>query len=181
MSCNNNKNSSAIQAKESEDLNFFPVTSFLKGQMAELDSMQVTSLHTITVNAKIDSVWLKKEEIKPLLQDFFFQEINPTNLTRFFKVTKFNDQSINAITFTYDPIKVLPDSITFRHWDIYINPETGKITKVYIVKLQNENGNSYTKQLTWQTDKWAKIITFLNKPDGNMELIKEGKVIWDLE
>lgn len=165
---------------DSTNTGFFPVTAFLKGQMAELDSFPVTPLLVTTLQNKTDSVWLKKETVGPLLQPFIEEEINENNLTSFFKATKFNDQSVNAITFTYNPKKLLPDSIHLRHWDIYINPETGKINKVYMVRLLNENGKSYTQQLIWQTNKWAKITSFLNKPDGNMEIVKEEKLVWDL-
>ena len=165
---------------DTTDTAFFPVTAFLKGQMTELDSLPITPLFITIAQKKTDSVWLKKKAVMPLLQPFISAEINENNLTHFFKATKFNDQSVNAITFTYDPKIVLPDSIFIRHWDIYINPETGKINKVYIVKLLNDNGKTYTQQLIWQTNKWAKITTFIDKPDGNIEIVKEEKLIWDL-
>ena len=165
---------------DTTDTAFFPVTAFLKGQMTELDSLPVTPLFITTAQKKTDSAWLKKEAVRPLLQPFISAEINENNLTHFFKATKFNDQSVNAITFTYDPKIALPDSILIRHWDIYINPETGKINKAYIVKLLYEHDKTYTQQLIWQTNKWAKITTFINKPDGNIEIVKEEKLIWDL-
>ena len=100
-------------------------------------------------------------------------------LLHFLKQTKFNDQTVEAITFTYEPIILLPDSITIRHWDVYIQPETGKVKKVYLLKRLNIDGKKYTEQLTWQTDKWAKIVTILNKPDGSSEVESEIKLVWD--
>jgi hypothetical protein len=114
-----------------------------------------------------------------LLQPFISQEITEDNLTSLFKQTKFNDQTVEAITFTYDPIASLPDSITIKHWDVYVHPETGKVKKVYLLKQLIKNEKKYTQQLTWQTDKWAKIVTILNKADGSSEIESETKWIWD--
>jgi len=170
--------SEAIVEEVKKD-SFFPVTSFLKGQMIVLDSLPVTPLHTITVNNMTDSIWIKKTDLNSLLGDFLTPEIKENNLTDYFKETSFNDQTLNTITFTYDPIKILPDSISLRHWDIYIDPETGKILKVYIVKELKEKGKTVTQQLTWKTNNWATIITLVNVPNGNTQVQKEEKFIWN--
>ncbi|MEI9934194.1 MAG: hypothetical protein WDM71_04945 [Ferruginibacter sp.] len=96
---------------DSSELNtpFFPVTSFIKGQMLQFDSIPVTALHITITNGKEDSEWLKREQLKPFLQAFVKPEINETNLTKYFKESRFNDQTINAVTLTYDPISILPD------------------------------------------------------------------------
>lgn len=184
FSCNNKTEEANIVADtkpeaDSTKVTFFPVTSFLKGQLLVLDSLPVTVLQIKTVGKKSDSTWLKKENVRPVLQPFISQEIGADNLTAFFKQTKFNDQTVEAITFTYEPLAALPDSITLRHWDVYIQPETGKVKKVYLLKRLNIDGKNYTEQLTWQTDKWAKIVTILNKPDGSSEVESETKLVWD--
>ena len=100
-------------------------------------------------------------------------------MVNYFTETKFKDQTLNAITFTYDPSQTIPDTISLRHWDVYVNPETGNVEKVYIVKTIKEQGANFTQQLTWQTDKLIKITTILNTADGNQELLKEVVFIWN--
>lgn len=158
---------------------FFPVTSFIKGQIRQLDSLPVTPLHITTINNKIDSQWIKKEQLKKELATFLLPEIKETNLVNYFKETSFNDQTLNAITFTYDPLKPLPDSISLRHWDVYIDPETGTVTKVYLVKQLKEKSANLTLQLTWKTDKYATIVTILIEAGGKTTLLKEDKFIWN--
>lgn len=184
LGCNNKSEQTATVAEvapaaDTSKVTFFPVTSFLKGQLLILDSLPVTFLQVKTVGKKTDSSWIKKENIRPILQPFISQEINADNLTSFFKQSKFNDQTVEAITFTYDPMVALPDSIHIRHWDVYIHPETGKVKKVYLLKNTEENGKNYTLQLTWETDHWAKIVTILNKLGGNSEVESETKLIWN--
>lgn len=180
-SCSNNNTApiSISEISEHKTDSFFPVTSFIKGQIITLDSLPITPLKITTIKGKTDSVWLPKNELAKLFQPFVSPIINETNFTTYFKEAKFNDQTLNAVTFTYEPLNTLPDSIALRHWDVYIHPETGKVIKVYIVKELKENSQRYTQQLTWQTDKTAKISTILNKQDGSSELIKEEIIIWD--
>ncbi len=158
---------------------FFPVTSFLKGQMIILDSLPITPLQLTRIKDRTDSVWVSKDKLKDFYSPFLTPAINETNLTKYFIESSFTDQSLNAITFTYDPIGKLPDSITLRHWDVYVHPETGRVIKVYIVKQTRMGSQTITQQLTWQSNKMAKISTILNKPDGSMSLEKEVVLIWD--
>ncbi len=177
----NNKSKQAEQAANIIDsaVAFFPVTSFLKGQLIALDSLPITVLRIVTIKGKSDSFWIKKENVPPLLKDFFTQEINTTNLTALFKESKFNDEGVDAITYTYEPKAALPDSIQLKHWDVYVKLQTGKVKRVYMVKQVKQGAEIFTLQLTWVTDKWAKIVTILNKPAGESELIKEEQFVWD--
>jgi hypothetical protein len=185
IGCNNTNNNTAT--KEEKESNgdsigkakgFFPVTSFLKGQLIILDSLPITLMYTVTSNKKTDTIWLKKEQIRPLLKPFIADEITATNLMPFFKETKFKDETINAITYTYTPIKPLPDTLAIQHWDMYINPETGTVQKIYLVKENVVDNEILISQLIWQTNKWAKITTLKKKPTGETLIVKEEKIIW---
>ena len=86
------------------------------------------------------------------------------------------DQTIDALTFTYDPIGPLPDSMKLQHWDVYVEPATGKVKRIYMVKNLSE---SKTIQLTWQSDKWCKTTYITNKGDGSSFVEKVEKISWD--
>jgi hypothetical protein len=185
IGCNNTNNDTIN--KEVKECNkdstnnakgFFPVTSFLKGQLIILDSLPITLMYTVTSNKKTDTNWLKKEQVRPLLEPFIADEITATNLITFFKETKFKDETINAITYTYSPLKPLPDSLAIQHWDMYINPETGSVQKIYLVKEKAIEDEVIITQLIWQTNKWAKITTLKKKANGETSIVKEEKIIW---
>ena len=176
--CSNNNEQFIVTETDSTQVLFFPVTSFLKGQMLQFDSLQLTPLYIVTQQKKVDSNWVKKENMQAILKDFISTEINSSNLLKYFTASKFNDQSTAAITFTYTPKKTLPDSIPLRHWDVYITPETGQVRKVYMVKQIKVNDSTYTQQLTWETNKSARITTLQNMPDGTSGIIKDEKLIW---
>jgi hypothetical protein len=173
--CNNGKQK-FVEAPISEKIFFFPVTTYFKGQIAEMGKKGVTPLKYTTINKHTDSVWLKAEELDEAFQEFLTPVIDTNNLTAYFKETKFFDQTINAFTFTYAPIKKLPDTLTLIHWDVYIDPDKNGVKKIYLVK---KYPNNKTVQLTWYSDKYCKILTINNNEDGISTVTKEEKISWD--
>ncbi len=187
LSCGHKKSSDAVSTgnpadtASEKDVSFIPVTSILQNQIASLDSVPVTLLQVVTVNKKEDSTWLPAEKVKPLLVPFLTPVIDQKNMTGLFKESRFDDQSTAAITFTYDPKTSLPDSLSLRHWDVYFDPEINAIRRIYLLKTVQENNIAVTQQLTWQMDKWAKIVTIRNDTTGKAPVVTEIKWVWDLK
>lgn len=189
FSCSQNKDSGNATAVNdttktppatTENTSFIPVTSILQSELNKLDSVQVTILQITTVNNKQDSAWLPVTKVKPKLEVFLSPVIDDKNMAALFKETKFNDQSTEAVTFMYDPKTTLPDSFALRRWDVYFDPNRNIIRRIYMVKQVKENNIPAMQQFTWQTDKWAKIVTINNDKNAAGPVINEIKWIWDL-
>jgi hypothetical protein len=174
--CSEKKNNAVSANNSTQTENIFPVTEFLKGQLRIIDSMGVTPLKIISANGRTDSIWLKREDIRKNAIPFLTPVIDSASMYSLFSEKSFLDQTINAFTFSYDPKKKLPGSIKITHWDVYMNPETNSIDRIYIVK---ENDDT-TKQLTWVVNKWYSIRTIIQPPNAQ-SWIKEEKMIWDFE
>lgn len=174
--CSGKKNNTNSTNAQVQTENIFPVTDFLKGQLRIIDSMGVTPLKIISVNGKADSVWLKREDIRKNAIPFLTPVIDSANMYSLFSEKSFLDQTINAFTFSYDPKKELPDSIKITHWDVYMNPQTNGIDRIYMVK---ENADT-TTQLTWLVNKWYSIRTIVQLGNGQPQ-IKEEKMIWNFD
>ncbi len=187
-SCSQKKNDTSIatantvdaEKKDSATNSFFPVTTYLQGQIILFDSLPVTILQVTTKNKQTDSAWLPKEKIKPLLTPFTAELINKSNLSSYFKETNFNDQSTEAITLMYSPKTKLPDSLSLRNWNVYINPDKETVKSIFIVRQIKENGTPVTQQLTWQSGKWAKIVNIKPIPGESSSSVEEIKWVWDL-
>ena len=121
---------------------------------------------------------MKKEDIRPFAQPFLSPEIDTSNFKNVFREKSFLDQTINAFTFSYDPIDKLPDSLQLRRWDVYIDPKKNTITRVYLIKEVAENGVLKTLQLTWKSDQWCKITT-ITEQAGKQPDIREELMKWD--
>ncbi|CAN5328313.1 hypothetical protein BH09BAC2_BH09BAC2_07380 [soil metagenome] len=185
FSCNNpNKNTAVVatQSPQPETISkFIPVTDFISGQLNEIESLPVTPLKLITVdNKKSDSVWMKREDVRGFAQPFLLPVIDSLSLSTKFRETSFMDETVNAFTFSYDPISgAVPDSFLLKRWDVYISPETNLIKRVFIVKEIASGKDKTTMQLTWLSGYWCKI-TYI-KETGNKTELREEKVIWDFK
>ena len=167
-----------IQKDSTEAQTFFPVTDYIRGQLNEIDSLPVTPLKIINYNGREDSVWMKKEDIRSFAQPFLDPEIDTANLKNLFTSKSFLDQTINAFTFSYDPIDKLPDTLQLRRWDVYIDPKKNTIKRIYIIKEVNNYGTLQTLQLTWKSNQWCKITT-LTEQEGKPMDRKEETMKWD--
>ncbi|WP_462222513.1 hypothetical protein [Ferruginibacter sp.] len=178
--CACGNNSSEIKptpvSKVEEEPGFFPVTSYLKGQLYDIKAKGVTPIKYTTINNRTDSVMVKLDSLNILCKEFLQPEIDSTNLINFFTESKFLDQTVDAFTFTYDAKKNIPDSIQLIHWDVYVEPETSKVRRVYITKKGDSNK---ILQLTWQSNQWFKIVTIISNKDGTSTVEKEEKISWD--
>lgn len=182
LSCHNkNTSQPVIPNVDTADVeSFFPVTDFLLGQLNDIDSLQVTPLKITISGDKKDSVWLKKKDIRPFVAPFLSPVIDSASMQNFFTEKSFMDQTINAITLTYDPKIKLPDSMKLNHWDIYIDPITNKVQRIYMVKEEEINGETVTTQLTWMANKWCSIRTIKQEAKIAPE-VKEEILKWDLD
>lgn len=179
MACNGaspEKPVAQTPVKVEEKPSFIPVTAFIKGQIRDITERGITPMKFTTINDHTDSALVKFNELNDFLNNFLHPIIDSVNLTPFFTESKFLDQTINAFTFTYTPKVQLPDSISFTHWDVYIDPETSKIKRVYLTKKAGENK---TLQLTWESNQTSKITTISTAADGSSKVEKEEKVSWE--
>jgi hypothetical protein len=159
-----------------EKQRFFPVTAFLKGEIFNIKKSGVNPLKYTNVNNQPDSAWIKIEELDTALQEFLKPEIDSVNLITLFTEKSFLDQSIDAVTFTYDPTAILPDSMMLKHWDVYVDPKTNKVKRIYMVKDVDKNR---ILQLTWISNQWCKIVSIVTNEKGESKIEKEEKFILD--
>lgn len=156
---------------------FFPVTDYIKGQVYDITNGSINPFKTVITPSKTDSNWLKMEDLSKEVSDFYTPEIDSNNLASLFAEKKFMDQTLNAVTFTYDPISTLPDTFSLRHWDVYVDPESQKVTRVYILKKLPQNK---MQQLTWNTGKGCNIkIISEDTVHGKPIIEKQVFIKWD--
>jgi hypothetical protein len=80
ISCNNDRGLTA----PAENRDFFPVTSFLKGQVHEVDSLKLPFLEYRTLNNKTDTVAASPEEFYNLAAEFTEFDINDMSIKRYY-------------------------------------------------------------------------------------------------
>ncbi|MEJ7627355.1 MAG: hypothetical protein WKF35_10865 [Ferruginibacter sp.] len=178
FSCKRNKVNEPLlnnAVTESTKESFFPVSNYIKGQLIEIKNGGINPVKYITVNDHTDSSWIKMEELSKETAPFLEDNIDTANLVSFFSEKKFLDQTLNAYTFTYDPIGKLPDNISLRHWDVYVDPVSNRVKRIYIIKSKGD----HTTQLTWQSDEWCKIVFIVTDKNGKSSVEKDVLIKWD--
>lgn len=178
LSCNNSGKApdATMNMDTAASHNFFPVTEYLRGEIFNIKSAGINPMKYTTANGATDSAWIKIEQLDSVVSAFTHPEIDSANLNGLFTEKSFLDQSLNAITFTYDPAVPLPDSMKLTHWDVYVDPKTNKVKRIYMVKQVDK---STMQQLTWVDGHWCKITTIITDDKGIMQVAKEEKLIWD--
>lgn len=168
-----------VTTDSTEANSFFPVTQFILGELAQVDSLPITPLQITMVDGKEDSVWMKTKDVRIFAQPFLHPKIDTSNLKGLFAQKSFLDQTINAFTFSYDPLSTLPDTMQLKRWDVYIDPQKSKVKRIYMIKeiIEKNTATKQTLQLTWMAGHWCKITTITE--ENNHPKIKEEKMIWN--
>lgn len=156
--------------------NFFPVTSYLKGELFSIKTGGITPIKKTTVGKVTDSMWVKETDFETTFSAFLSPIIDTSNLKKTFTEKRFLDQTLNAFTFTYDALNEQANIFAFKHWDVYVDPETNKVRRIYLTKKIDANTELL---LTWQSGKWCKIITVKNIEGKS--ILKEEKISWSYE
>lgn len=177
FSCNT-KQTANLGSSADTSKSFFPVTDYILGQIHELNNTPVTPLKITTYKGKTDSVWMKPEQITEFVQNFITPVIDSVKLHDLFKEKSFLDQTINAFTLTYDPVKQVADTFILRRWDVYIDAGANTVKRIYIEKNLSKKNVGYLQKLTWRTGQYCKIIT-MNESDTSLQNIKEEQLIWN--
>ena len=163
---------------DEEKVEVFPVTDFLLGQVNEISKMPVTLLKILKQDNHEDSQWINRDSIYSLAFPFLFPVIDSAQFNKKYSAHSFLDQTINAVTFTYDIINKSSDTLPLTHVDVYIDPESKKVKRIYLIKEKDADGKSRIQQLTWNTDDGFMIRTILKDANDSIPRILEEKVLW---
>lgn len=177
FSCNiSNKEVQKAPKEEITAASFFPVTSYVMGQIAEIKSNGINPLKVIIARKRTDSSWLKIEVLDSVFKEFLEPVIDTNNLLTYFSENKFADETLASYTLTYTPKPGLPDSFSLQKWDVYINPDNNKVKRIYMVKKLPAEKEI---QLTWQSDKWCKTTCIAKDKAGNQFVEYEQIIQWN--
>ena len=178
--CNNNKVPVSKETSINPQIiigdtvtNFFPVTSYLRGEIFGIKTGGITPVKKTTVGKMTDSVYIKEADFEKTFSVFLFPTIDTSNLKNTFTEKRFLDQTLNAFTFTYDPTNGVSTDFAFIHWDVYVDPETNKVRRIYLTKNIGAETNLL---MTWQSGKWCEVVTI--KKDA---ILKKEKISWSYE
>lgn len=166
-----------IESSPEQTQGFFPVTNYLRGQIAQIKSKGVNPLKIDSAKGKVDSVWLRIEELDAAFKEFLEPEIDSSSLSHFFQEDKFLDQTLGTYTFTYTPLPSLPADQPLKRWDVYVSQETNTVKSIYMVKQYDTK----ELQLTWVSNSGCKTVSIATDKSGRQFVAYEQVIKWNFE
>lgn len=176
-SCKENGKSRTKEA-EKENVAVFPVTSFLKGQLKEIESSPVTLLKITEQNEKKDSVWLSRDSLRSFLEPFLQVQIDSASLSPYFTSSSFYEAEKDEFVLDYDAKENLPSDFLLEKITVYINAEDQTVATIYLVQSYRLNGGIMTRHLSWRSGKFCNINSIF-QPERGDPVVQKEKMIWE--
>lgn len=164
------------EKKKKED--FFPVLSFLKSQVAHVD----TSLYEITKLTAVDSTWdtayIKREDFRTYAKDFLdLPDLADNKYSGKYEESKFFDASLNRAIISYQPKEKNQE---IQREEVAIEPGESshdKIKTIVVDKVVGTNDSTVVKRLLWQADESFQVTTIIQKT-GQPDSVQTIKIVW---
>ena len=172
-SCTQNKSEKSTSTKPQSDASFFPVGNYLLGDVASLKQNGISPKYYHVKDGISDSSFLQLQNIETNLSDFLSPMIDSIGMSSWVKESKFYDESIAFFTLSYDVQKDYFEKTAWRKWDVYVDPESQKVDRLFLVKNLSD---STIAQLTWIPKSNAKIVIINNQ---NSSVVEEKTFIWN--
>jgi len=172
LSCKNKKTD-----EEKENQKFFPVLSFIKSQVAHVDTSVFRIIKIVQKDSTSDTTYLKREEFREAAKDFLtIPDITSDELKDEYTETKLFVPDLKQVALNYMPKE--PDKEISRQ-EVMIKPDANgdKVQSIFINRTTGSKNGSIQKILFWEVDKQFKIVTLIQS-SGKPEKKETVKVIW---
>jgi hypothetical protein len=160
MACKNSHQTPAID-----------VVGHIKGDLRILDSIPYGLIKITEKNGgQPDSVYIKKAELWNMVSPFLSEEINQENLSDRYTESSFADATIQSVMITY---QAKEKDQPINQVAVYVNPENGRISRIYITGFFDDATWKGKKQLLWAEQKGFTIISTGENDASGTETITE--------
>lgn len=173
LSCKNQKKDT-----EKENQKFFPVLSFIKSQVAHVDTSVFRIIKIVQKDSTSDTTYLKREEFREAAKDFLIiPDIASDELKDEYTETKLFVQDLKQVALSYMP-KESNNEITRQ--EVMIKPDANgdKVQSIFVNRTAESKNELIQKILFWEVDKQFKIVTLTRSP-GQPEKKETVTVIWN--
>ena len=160
---------------------FFPVVSFIRGQVKDIDTSLYRIIKIETTDNRTDTQFIKREDFKTFAKDFTnLPDISSDKLKDDYQETKTFDDVLKSFILTYST-DVKDNEI--QKEDVMIDPEpdengNSRVRSIIIDEWPNHGDTIIHKSLLWQTNKRFLVVTKIDAP-GVPEKITRLEVVWN--
>jgi hypothetical protein len=166
--------------KDENAAEFFPVSSFLKGQVKNVDTSLYRIIKIETENGRSDTSFIKREDFGKMADDFTrLPDIGSDKYYDDYEETQMYDDALESFILTYTTKE---EENEVQRADVMLgraNEEgTNDVKNIIVRTVQNKGNTSIEKSMVWYVDQKFIIITKTFTKD-KPEKIKKLEVIWN--
>jgi hypothetical protein len=174
VGCKSKKKKPEVAAEQ-----FFPVTAYLKGELAKMDTSLASFYKIETADGKSDTVPIRNVDVKRYAGDFYnLPDISNEKIKNDYQVTHEYDDILNAFVFMFTTKEDHP----VRREDVVLDPQPnaqGKndIQSVFVERWDTSGDTTIRKNMLWNAGKDFQITTITEA--GGTEKTKKLQVVWN--
>lgn len=165
--------------KKIEGEKFFPVLSFIKSQVAQVDSSLNSIRRYVYVDStRTDTFYIPREDFRAVAADFLsLPDLADPEFSDRYTEEKMFDETLNSVLLTYTPVK--PEKEIIQRQEVLIKPGAteDRITNIIISLSSGNRDSAVQKRMLWKVDESFQITTTRQKL-GQPETTLTEKVIW---
>jgi hypothetical protein len=159
-----------------EQQDFYPVLSFIRQELALLDSLPVAITRYRVQEGDTDTSILDKTEFRRIAESVGEPDISRDPLRKGYTETVYMDATINLLTMSY---RTKEASATVQKTDVYIDPATEKVKSIYIEKKLSETNSTVLQKIIWSAGRQLQITSVINV-EGQPERVIQERFHWGL-
>lgn len=158
---------------------FFPVTDYIRGELAKLDTSLATFYKIETANGISDTVPIRNADVKRYARDFAtLPDISSNELKNDYQITHEYDDMLNAFVFMFTTNEDHP----VKREDVVLDPAPnaqGKndIQSIFVELWQNNGDTLVRKNMLWEAGKNFQVTTVSEA--GGTQQTKKLQVVWN--
>ena len=159
---------------------FFPVASFLKGQVKNVDTSLYRIIKIETVDGRSDTSYIRREEFGKVAGDFTrLPDIGSDKYYDDYDETQMYDDALESFILTYTTKE---EDNEVQRADVMLgrgNEEgTNDVKNIIVRTVENKGQTSIEKSMVWYVDQKFIIVTKTYTKD-KPEKINKVEVIWN--
>jgi hypothetical protein len=166
--------------KKVVDKKFFPVASYLRSEIAKMDStlspirkyVYIDSTHT-------DTLYIHRNDFRAVAKDFLdVPDLTKSEYQDRYTETSQFDETLNRVLIVCTPLK--PEKEQLQRQELLIKPDgvNGQVTNMIFNTTLNTKDSSVEKHMLWKVDESFQVTTTRQYP-GQPEKTTTYKVEWN--
>ena len=170
--------------KEQEDngdsKGFFPVISYLQGQVREMDSTLNSIVKFVTVDSsKTDTIYLHRDQFREEAKDFLtLPDISKPEYKDRYTESSHYDETLDRSIVTYIPKDPQKEQIQQEEIMVKSEVSSGIISHVIVNSVTNSKDSLVQKRMLWRSGQSFQIVT-IRQLAGEPATTTTVKVSWN--